>query len=207
MTFADQWRADGGGVPARHCLALAQLTQRDYPAAVVTLDGAARAAEAIGDPLTGALWGQAGNAALLAGKPAQALAYLNSALAASAAGPATRRADLLIDHARASVELGDAKTARQDLVKATALDPQAADGWLLIATLARGDGELKLAEGAILNAARYAPGDADVALEAGNIALAQGKLDLARQAWGQVVAAAPASDSGRAAAKLLAAHR
>lgn len=206
MTFADRWRADGGGVPARHCVALAQLAAQDYAAATATLEAAARAAEAIADPLTGELWGQAGNAALLAGKPAQALGYLNSALAAAAGGPAPRRAELLIDHARAAVELGDVRAARQDLVKATALDPTAADGWLLIATLARADNELKLAEGAILNAAQHAPGDVDVALEAGNIALAQGKLELARKAWAQVVAATPDSPAGRAAAKALAAH-
>ena len=71
-------------------------------------------------------------------------------------------------------------------------------GWLLKATLARRMGDLPGAETAILAAARLGA-DADVELEAGNIAAAQGKTDLARQAWETAVSAAPESDAGKAA--------
>ena len=57
---------------------------------------------------------------------------------------------------------------------------------------------------AIVRASKLAPGDPDIALEAGNIALAQGRPDLARQAWSKVVEGAPDSAAGRAAAKSLA---
>lgn len=204
VDFADRWRAQSGGVPARHCLALAQIGREDYAAAQLTLEGAARAAEAIRDPLVPELWGQAGNAALMAGKPETALANLNAALAAATGVAAWRRAELLVDHARAAVEVGDAATARKDLAQAVKLDAGNADAWLLVATMARADNRLDLAEQAIVRASKLLPGDPDIALEAGNIALAQGRPDLARQAWNKVVEAAPDSAAGRAAAKSLA---
>ena len=204
MDFAGRWRGQGGGIPARHCLALAQMGREDYAAAQLTLEGAARAAEAIRDPLVPELWGQAGNAALMAGRPQAAVDDLSAALAAATGVAPWRRAELLIDRARAAVEAGDPATARKDLAQAVKLDAANVDGWLLIATMARADNRLELAEQAIVRASKLAPGDPDIALEAGNIALAQGRPDLARQAWSKVVEGAPDSAAGRAAAKSLA---
>jgi tetratricopeptide (TPR) repeat protein len=206
LTFANQWRVDGGGVPARQCAGLAYLTQKDYAAATATLEGAARAAEAAKDANAGALWGQAGNAALLGDKPAQAMADFNAGLAALAATDTQARADMLIDHARAAAALGQLDTAHDDVTKAVALDPKSADGWLLLATLERGANNLPAAEAAILKANQYGDGDPDVAVEAGFIALAQGKIALARAAWAAVVKVTPDSPAGVTAAKALAAH-
>jgi tetratricopeptide (TPR) repeat protein len=206
LTFSNQWRVDGGGVPARHCAGLAYLTQKDYPAATATLEAAARAAEAAKDPRAGDLWGQAGNAALLGDKPAQAIADFNAGLAAIGEGDRQARADMLIDHARAAAALGKYDVAHDDVTKAVALDPKSADGWLLLATLERGAGNLPAAEAAVLKASQYGDGDPDVAVEAGFIALAQGKVALARAAWQAVVKVTPDSPAGVTAAKALAAH-
>ena len=201
---ATQWRGQAdGGVPARHCLALALAAKGDYAGAATTLEAAARAAEAEHDPNVADLWGQAGNAALLGGKPAVAAGYLTSGIAASG-DVSARTAALLVDRARAAVDLGKLADAHADLDRATRLDPASPFGWLLRATLARREHDLPTAERAVLEAGRRAPGDPDVGLEAGNIAAAQGKRDLARRAWQAVVSGAPGSPAATAAARLLA---
>ena len=201
---AMQWRGNAnGGVPARHCLALAYVARGSYAEAATALEATARAAEAEGDPNVADLWGQAGNAALLAGQPAAALAYLSSGITASGNAP-QRTAALLVDRARAAVELKQLTAARADLDRATRLDTASPFGWLLRATLARREHDLPAAERAILEAAKRAPNDPDVGVEAGNIAAAQGKNVLARSAWTAVVKGAPGSPAADAATKALA---
>lgn len=199
---ANGWRIEGGGVPARHCLALAQLQRGDTAAAIKSFEGAALASEVAKDGQASALWAQAGNAALLGAQHDVAVTYLSTAIA-EAAGSA--KAEPLIDRARAYVELGKTAEATADLDRVTSIAPANTTGWLLQATLARRLANLPKAEAAILEAAKRAPGDADVQLEAGNIAAAQGKAELARAAWQAAVAAAPDAPAGIAAAKALAA--
>lgn len=203
---ATQWRGEaGGGVPARHCLALAYAKQGNYAQAATTLAATANAAEAEADANVAELWGQAGNAALQAGQPQLALGYFGSGIAASGMRPA-RTVPLLVDRARAAVALHRDAEARTDLERATKLDPASVDTWLLRATLARRDHDLPAAERFILQAGTIAPGDADVGVEAGNIAAAQGKLDLARAAWTAVAKGAPGSTAAEAATRSLAAN-
>jgi len=197
VTEALRWRGAGGGVPARHCLALAYLAQGRFTSAAVELAGAAREAEAARSPLTAELWGQAGVAALAGADAASAVTYLTSGIAATSAGVA--RAALFTDRARALVEQNRLADARADLDAATRLDASVADAWLLRATLARRTGDLKTAEASLVDAARLAPGDADIRFEAGNIAAAQGRTDLARAAWNAVIAAAPGTPAAIAA--------
>ena len=203
---ANGWRANGGGLPARHCLAMAYLAQERFAPAAVALEQAARAAEAERDPAATDLWGQAGNAALLAGDTAKAHNYLSSALAGAGTDPA-RRGQLLIDRARASVELARPGEARSDLDQAIRLLPKEPAAWLLSATLARRQGELLRASNEITEAARLAPGDPDIMLEQGNIAGAQGDAAAATAHWQAVVKAAPDAPAGQQAAKALAANR
>ncbi len=204
VTEATKWLGAGGGVPARHCLALAYLAQQQYIPAALALEAAAHAAQAANDPHVGELWGQAGNAALAGSDANRALGYFTTALGTGVIG--IDRAEVLIDRARAEVELKRDAAARTDLDEAVRLDPASPYAWLLRATLARRDGDLKSAEASILEAAQRAPDDADVALEAGNIAVAQGNLPLARQAWSPAAAAAPGSPAAIAAAQALAAN-
>ena len=199
---ASEWRANGGGIPARHCLAFAYGTTGDFAAASAELTAAARAAETAHDPHAADLWGQAGNAALLAHDTPGALAALGSATAVAGTEP-VRLAALLTDRARALVEANRTTEAKADLTRATSLDPSSATGWLLLATLDRRLADLPAAERAILEAARREPADPDIALEAGNIAAAQGRIDLAKAEWNKVVAGAPGSDAATAAAKAL----
>jgi tetratricopeptide (TPR) repeat protein len=85
------------------------------------------------------------------------------------------------------------------------LDQASADplAWLLSATLARQSGDLDRAQADIAEAAKRAPDDAQVALEAGNIAIMTGHDDAARTAWAAAVKNAPQSAAGKAAADAL----
>lgn len=197
---ANAWRIEGGGVAARHCLALALLGRADYAAAIKNFEAAALASEAAKDGQAPVLWAQAGNAALLANRNDEAVTYLSTAIA-EAAGSA--KAEPLIDRARAYVELGKTSEAMADLDRVTAIAPANPTGWLLQATLARRLADLPKAEAAILAAAKLDPSDADIQLEAGNIAAAQGRHELARQAWQAAADAAPGEPAGVAAAKAL----
>lgn len=200
---ATRWRGAGGGVPARHCLALAQGQKGDFAGASATLVSAAQAAEAEGDPHAADLWGQAANAAMLAQQTSVAITHFSAGIAV-AGGEPVRLAALLTDRASALVEANRTTEAKSDLIRATSLDPSAAGGWLLLATLERRLKDLPAAERAILEAAKREPNDPDIALEAGNIAGAQGRTDLARAEWKKVVDGAPGSEAAATAAKSLA---
>nr|WP_310522887.1 tetratricopeptide repeat protein [Polymorphobacter sp.] len=202
---AQAWRIENGGVPARHCLALAQMERKDYAAALKSFEGAAQASEVARDGQAVALWGQAADAAMQAGQPEAAVRYLSSAIAGAGGISLSPRAEaqLRVDRARALVDVKRNADAAADLDKATKLAGDVQFGWLLKATLARRMGDFKTAEAAILEAAQREPDSADVQFEAGNIAAAQGNDQLARTAWLAAARADPDSAAGIAANKAL----
>ena len=198
---AQAWRIEGGGVPARHCLAIAQFGRKDYPESLRNFEAAALASDAARDGQATSLWVQAADAALIAAKPDLAVRFLDAALKGDLSPRAA--ASLHVTRAEALVDLKRSAEAATDLDTATALDPQVRFGWLLKATLARRAGDLKAAEAAILKAAASDPGSAEVQLEAGNIASLQGNETLARAAWQAAADADPTSPTGLAALKAL----
>lgn len=205
--FALEWQTLGGALPAQHCLALAQLAQGKNAAAARTLAKAARDAEVAKSPLAADFWGQAGNAALLNNDPATAIAHFGSAIVDAEKAGGARLAGLLVDRARARVDSGDLKAAREDLDRALALDEKSADSWLLSAALAQRSGDNLRARGDVARAAELAPGDANVLLEQGNIAAASGQPDTAREYWHRAETAGAGSEAGRLANQALAAQR
>lgn len=205
MQLAYAWRIEGGGVASRHCLAVAQMHARHYEAALKSYEAAGQASEDARDGQAAALWRQAGEAAMLAERPADAVRFLTRALAKPGGQELSPRAeaDLLTARAEAQVAAGKSDAAMADLNRATALSPEFFTPWLLKSTLARRGGDVATAEAALLNAAKLAPESADVELEAGNIAAAKGDLVLARQAWEAAAADAPDTPAGQAAAAAL----
>jgi tetratricopeptide (TPR) repeat protein len=202
--FAIEWQALGGGLPARHCQALAQLHRGENAAAAATLAKAAQAAEVAKSPMAADFWGQAGNALLLAGDAKGAAAHFTTALVAAGEFAPVRRANLLIDRARARVELSELVGARADLDEATRLAPAEPAGWLLSATLARRQADLPRATADIARAAALAPTDPDIAFEQGAIAAAGNDFPAARRHWEAAVKAAPQSEAATLARKALA---
>lgn len=198
---AQAWRIENGGIPARHCLALAQFAAKDYAEALKNYEAAATASDEARDGQAVSLWSQGADAAMLAGKPEAAARFLDKALAGALSPKA--EASLRVTRAEALVDLKRAPEAAADLEKATSLDPNVRYGWLLKATLARRMGDFKVAEASILKAAEQEPDSADVQFEAGNIAAAQGNDALARAAWLAAARADPDSPAGIAANKAL----
>jgi tetratricopeptide (TPR) repeat protein len=200
---AGAWRIAGGGVLAQQCSGLAYAAQKRWLSAATAFEQAAKAAESTADGRAARLWVLAGNAMLAAGEPAKAGLLFDAGLATgSLKGPEAGEAHL--DRARARVAVNDNRLARSDLDAAIKLVPADPLVWLLSATLARRDGDLKRAQADIIEATKRAPDEASVALEAGNIAMLSGAEDEARASWAEAVKLAPSSDSGKAAAAALA---
>ena len=204
VTYATEWQALGGGLPARHCLALAQLHLGQNAAAEQTLVEAAALADREKSPMAADLWGQAGNAALLAGDVAGAVGHFSAAILSAGEFAPKRTANLLIDRARARVEQQQPAAARADLDRALGLDADAAEGWLLSAALARRQQDLPRARADIAKALTLAPADGDVLLGAARIAEA-GKDPKAAREFLEKAAAGQDADAAETARQALAA--
>jgi tetratricopeptide (TPR) repeat protein len=198
VALANAWLVDGGGLAARHCLGVALMADGKPAAAADTLEAAARAAETVAGAPAADIYGQAGNAALLAGDLPRAERLLSSAIIAAANLPGLA-ADLHVDRARVRVELMRPGEARADLDAAARLAP---DNWaaqLLLATLARREDRLADAGAAMARALALAPDAPDVLLEAGNVAALTGDRAAARRHWQKILALAPGTPVATAA--------
>lgn len=195
---ATRWVNANGGVPARHCLGLAFMGANRPADAARAFEDAARVAESKGDASAAELYGQAGNALLLAEQYARAEVVLNNALVLAARHGNTK-GELLIDRARAREAQGNSTGARADLEQAVTLAPNDAAGWLLLGALARREERLADARPALANALRLAPRDPDVQLEAGNMAAMDGDYAKARALWSAAAKTAPDTPAGKAA--------
>jgi tetratricopeptide (TPR) repeat protein len=194
----------GGGIPARHCRALAQLVSGKPEAAAETLVEAAEAADASRNAFAADLWAQAGNAAFLAERNSEAARYLTNAIAGAGVHSPLRLASFHIDRARVRAELGELAEARADLDQAIRLSPDDPAAWMLSAALARRQGDLGRAAADIERATARAGGDPDVLFEAGNVAAAGGDMANARQLWEMVQRLGPGTDAARLAGEALA---
>lgn len=187
VAVANGWRVEGGGSAARHCLALAQFLKGEHDAALVSFEAAATLAASGRDGAepARALWTAGANAALMAERPEAALRFLAAALALTP--QPGEAAALQLMRGEALVDLKREREGMAAIEAALALDSAVPNGWILKATLARRLGDFAVAEAAILEAARRTPMDtpeaAQVQVEAGMIAVVQGKRDLARAAW------------------------
>jgi tetratricopeptide (TPR) repeat protein len=190
LVTASEWLKAKGGFKADACLGMAYASDFKFEQATLRFAEAARGAEAAKDARAQRFWAQAGNAAIAVGQSAEALGYLDKALAVSSLSN-PERADALIDRARAFVATDKAEAAKDDLARARLLAPENGAAWLLSATLSRRMNALAEAQAQIKTAAALAPKDAAVALEAGNIAAHAGAYVLAREQWQLAVTLAP----------------
>ena len=147
----------------------------------------------------------AGNAALAGGDAERAVTLLSTAQEdARIAASATLEAIAASDMARALVALERPQEALLALANVTRLEPDKAEGWLLTATLFRRMERLDDAQEAIERAASLAPVDGQIGLEAGVIAVLDGRNDAARQSWQSVIDTQPDSLAAQTAKEYLA---
>ncbi len=201
------WRAGLEGVlraQPDHCLGVAEAAQGHWSAAESALGEAREMTPADQHELRARRAAMAANAALAAGSAPRALTLLDLGHTdALASNRDDLTGEIAIDRARALVSLGRLEEAGIALAEARAKTPANPQGWLLSATLARRQGKLAEAQAEIEMAAKLLPGDGEIGLEAGVIAVLGGHEDAARQSWQSVITAAAGSDAARTAKSYL----
>ena len=172
VEYANTWRVDGGGVPARRCLGLALVEDGKPAAALTEFQAAAKAATGTPALEPARLWALAGNAAILAGDLPAARTALTEALKAADAAPESPGfiAQLLADRAGVLLVGGDPAAATADMERALALAPADPEVRLAAARLWRSAGNLPRARRDIVEASRLAPNDPEIAAELAGIA-------------------------------------
>lgn len=199
QTWLGESRDTGQQVRANQCLGMLRSNAGDFDGALEAFSqavtGIPREQEVAGVPLMA----MAGNAALAGGKTEDALAWFDRALAVKGFADNAALAAIQADRSRALVALGRNAEAAGALDEAHRLAPEDPEGWLLSATLARRQDDLDRAQRDIEIAAKYAPRDPQVGLEAGVIAVLSGRDEAARKSWESVVAADPQGEAGRTA--------
>ncbi|WP_199555884.1 tetratricopeptide repeat protein [Sandaracinobacteroides hominis] len=205
--FAIEWQGMGGGLPARHCQALALMQQQQFTAAASTLSKAAQQAEVEKSPLAADFWSQAGNAAFLAGDNMGAVGYFTTALKSAGEFAPQRTANILLDRARTYTDMRDFVAARADLDKALQLNKFDPVAWMLSAALARRQGDIGRASTDIARASTLDSANPDILFEQGNVAAANKDEANARKLWEMTVKSAPGSPAAELAAKALAENK
>lgn len=153
---------------------------------------AAQIAPVVDDARRSALFAQAGNAALAGGHADRALDHLDAAVGVPGIGPLAR-GQAEIDRARALVALDRLEDAVATFAAAQRDAPDDPDAWLLGATVARRRGDYAAAQRQIEVAGKLASADPEIGLEAGVIAMLDGREPAARKAWQSVMLVAPES--------------
>jgi tetratricopeptide (TPR) repeat protein len=196
--FADAWVATGGGDGALHCLGLANVAlgnpaagadEMDQLAATSTASLAARAS----------IYGQAGQAWMMAGSPDRALASTTLALSLLPDDP-----DLLIDRSLAEANLERFQDVVDDLGHALAIDPRRVDALVFRAAALRHLDQLDAARDDIDRAFALDPEYPDLLLERGILRQRRGDRSGARRDWEQTIKLSPNSASADLAQQNLA---
>ena len=155
------------------------------------------------DARRSALFAQAGNAALAGGHGERALSHLDAAVGVPGIGPLAR-GQAEIDRGRALVALGRLDDAVEAFAGAQRDAPDDPDAWLLGATVARRRGNLVAAQRQIEVAGKLVSTDPEIGLEAGVIAMLDGREPAARKAWQSVILVAPGTKEAETAKAYLA---
>lgn len=196
--FADAWEATGGGEGAAHCRALALISLGKADAGADLLERLAGSSKAPA-LARASIYGQAGQAWLLAGDANRAYGAATLALTLSSDDP-----DLLIDRSIASANLERYHDAIDDLGNALDLDPRRADALVFRAAAWRYLNQLELAQDDIDRAIGVDPENPEALLERGILRQQRGDRAGARQDWLQAATLAPDTATGDLAQQNLA---
>lgn len=197
---AMSWRDQGGGLPARHCAALALVELKQFAVAADRLDALGEEASAIQKNRKGLapdLFDQAGNAWILAEEGRKAVASLDAAIKI-----APDVADYWVDRARAYQLDGRTDRALADLDRALSLDPTRDDTYAYRASARRQSGDAKGAMDDVETALALNGRNAEAHLERGHLRFAAGDFKGAREDFIQaalIAPGSPAADDAQAA--------
>jgi tetratricopeptide (TPR) repeat protein len=185
LNFADAWEATGGGDGATHCRALAEVALGDASQGAEDMEKLAAASQMPGIARA-SIYGQAGQAWLIAGEADRAFAATTLALALTPDDP-----DLLVDRAIAAGTLERYDDAVDDLSHALDLEPRRPDALVLRSAAWRHTGQIDLAQDDIDRAFALDPDNAEALLERGILRQQHGDRAGARADWERAVELAP----------------
>lgn len=183
--FADAWDATGGGAPALHCRALAEIALGDPQSGADLLEKAVAASQAP-DASRAAVLGQAVQAWLMADDPARGYDAASNALALSPDDP-----DLLIDRSITAATMERYMDAIDDLDRALTLDPGRVDALVFRAAAWRNESRLPRAREDIDRAIALDPDNPEALLERGIERKLAGDTAGARGDWERAKTLAP----------------
>ena len=191
---ATQWRDQGGGAPARHCLAVALFNLGQNEEAANLFEALAQDSETPAADLRAELYAQAGQAWVQAGRWERAWKAQSAAVDLRPKDP-----DLLVDRALTLGSAGKYWEAIDDLNRAIDLAKDNVDALVLRASAYRRVNSLDLAAEDVERALALQPKHVDGLLERGMIRKAQGDLARARQDWIAVLQTRPESPAAEVA--------
>jgi tetratricopeptide (TPR) repeat protein len=191
---ADSWHNLGGGFPAQHCAAVALVGLKKYAQAATQLEALANAMMQAGPEMRGDALEQAGQAWLLAGKPAEAKIAFDGALGFRPKDP-----ELMIDRAEAFALAGNFFDAIDDLNAVLDRSPNRVDALVYRASAYRQLGSLDLAADDLERALRLDPNSTDGLLERGNLRRLKNDIAGAKTDWQQVMKLGPGTPAAASA--------
>jgi len=191
-------------VLANHCLGLASTELGRWEEARAAFTAARQETPAEETRLRARFGAMAGNAALVTGDLPGALVLLDAArtdaLAAQAGG---MQGLIALDRARVLAGLEQLDAAEAALAEARMFQPDDAEKRLLSATLLRRMGKLAEAQEQVEEAARLDPTAPAIGLEAGVIAILDGREEAARSSWQSVIDLSPGTEFATSAQSYL----
>ncbi len=196
--FADAWEATGGGDGATHCRALADIALGEAETGAELLDKLGNTSHAAA-AARASIYGQAGQAWMMASAPGRAYGSATLALALTPDDP-----DLLIDRSIASVGLERYHEAIDDLTRALDFDPRRPDALVYRSAAWRRLDQLDLAQDDVDRALAQDGDNADGLLERGILRQRRGDRTGARQDWERAAQLSPDTPTGDLAQQNLA---
>lgn len=199
IDMALAWKADGGGVPARHCEALALANDGEYAEAAIRLEGLVEDMRIGRDmPIIGGkrltadadflaeVYAQAANTWLLADETFRALDAIDAAIDLA---PPQSPAELAyrVDRARIAAADGDYTLAFNDLARVRIYDPARKDILLFLASAARAIGRYEEASTSLDAYDEAFPDDPVSVLERAHLMDSLGKPEEARKLYLKVI--------------------
>lgn len=186
LPAAEQWRAAGGGLAARHCVALAKFEAGHYSQAAVEFEAIARDMGQDRPGLRAELWAQAGQAFMEAGSPDKAAEVQSRALELKGNDP-----DLWVDRGLSYAAVRDWQRAIADFDHALALRADDVEILVLRAAAWRNAGNPARALDDAARALRIAPDHSEALLERGFANLARGERLKASDDFNRVLRLVP----------------
>ncbi len=163
------WRFEGGGAPARHCVAAALVGLGQYAEGAARLQEAAALPETGGEAIRAEMLAQSGSAWLQAGRPGQAETVLTQALSLRPGD-----VDLLIDRGLARALQEQYRSAAEDLSVALSARPDDMDALRLRANAWVEMGRYEEAARDVIRGLQLVPGDVELLLVRGRVVQALG---------------------------------